>query len=84
MSGIKLAKYDMDSGYVYAMLTNGNVVLIDCTAYERAYAENLYQRSELDYLIFNDPVGYVELVMSGTQADYLKNIGNFYGLYDKQ
>lgn len=28
MSGIKLAKYDMDSGYVYAMLTNGNVVLI--------------------------------------------------------
>ena len=62
---VTFAKYDMDTSYVYAKLSDGNIVLIDCTAYERAYSENMYQRSELDYLIYNDPIGYAELVMEG-------------------
>jgi hypothetical protein len=77
---VTFAKYDMDTGYVYAKLSDGNIVLIDCTAYEKAYAENMYQRSELDYLIYNDPIGYVELVMEGNPQAYLKAIGNYHGL----
>ena len=77
---VTFAKYDMDTGYVCAKLSDGNIVLIDCTAYERTYAENMYQRSELDYLIYNDPIGYVELVMEGNPQAYLKAIGNYHGL----
>ena len=76
------AKYDMDSGYVYGKLDQGDIVLIDCTAYERAYAENLYERSELDYLIFNDPAGYVELVMEKHPREYLKSVTSYKQLSD--
>ena len=79
---VTFAKFDMDTGYVCAKLSNGNIILINCTAYEQAYAENLYQRSELDYLIYNDPVGYVELVIEGNPESYLRAIGNFHGLSD--
>ena len=40
----------------------------------------MYQRSELDYLIYNDPIGYAELVMEGNPQAYLKAIGNYHGL----
>ena len=72
MKTIDFARFDMDSGYVYARLSDGNIILINCTAYEHAYADNMYERSELDYLIYNDPVGYVELVLDGNPESYLK------------
>ena len=49
--GITYAGYDMDSGYVYAKFITGDIVLIDCTAVENVIADNLYERSTLDYLI---------------------------------
>ena len=61
--GITEAGYDMDSGYVYAKFITGDIVLIDCDEIEKTYANNMYERSELDYLIYNDPASYVELVL---------------------
>ncbi len=49
--GITYAGYDMDSVYVYAKFITGDIVLIDCTAVENVIADNLYERSTLDYLI---------------------------------
>ncbi len=71
---IVFAKYDIDTGYVYGQFEHGDIVLIDCTAYKRAYAEDMYERSELDYLIFNDPAGYVELAMEKHPREYLKSV----------
>ena len=34
----------------------------------------MYQRSELDYLIYNDPIGYADLVLNGTPEIYLKTV----------
>ncbi len=34
-------------------------------------ADNLYQRSELDYLIYNDPLAYADLILSGDPEKYL-------------
>lgn len=77
MKTVPFARYDMDSGFVYGKLSDGNIILIDCTAYEQAYADNMYERSELDYLIFNDPAGYVELVLDGNPKAYLKAVAKF-------
>ena len=71
------AKFDMDSGYVYAKLADGNIFLIDCTAYERTHADNMYERSALDYLIYNNPEEYVELVLDDNPAAYLKSITQY-------
>ncbi len=74
---IEFAKYDMDSGYVYSRLIDGNSVLIDCTAVERAYAKNMYERSELDYLIYEDPASYVELMLDGDFQNYLMRVTQY-------
>ena len=33
------------------------------------------QRSELDYLIYNDPLGYADLILNGDPEEYLKKCG---------
>ena len=32
------------------------------------------QRSEVDYLIHNDPLGYADLILNGDPEEYLKNV----------
>jgi hypothetical protein len=70
--GIIDAGYNMDSGYVYAKFITGDIVLIDCDKVEKTYADNMYERSELDYLIWNDPAAYVELILDNEVEKYLK------------
>jgi len=70
--GIIYSEYDMDSGYVYAKFITGDIVLIDCDEIEKTYANNMYERSELDYLIYNDPASYVELVLGDDVEKHLR------------
>ena len=37
----------------------------------------IYQRSELDYLIYNDPVAYAELILNGDSEIYLKTVTEY-------
>ena len=68
------AFYDMDTNKVYAWQSDQNIVAIDCTAVENVEADNLYQRSELDYLIWNDPTAYADLILNGDPRKYLRAI----------
>ena len=72
MDHIVFAQFDIDSGYVYAWTEDCNLILVDCDAVEKAYADNMYERSALDYLIYNDPKVYVELVCESFPDLYLK------------
>ena len=38
------------------------------------------QQTELDCLIHNDPLGYVDLILNGAPEEYLKNVAGSYGL----
>ena len=40
------------------------------------------QRSELGYLIYNDPLGYADLILNGNPEEYLKNVAGSHGLED--
>ena len=40
------------------------------------------QRTELDYLIYNDPLGYADLILNGDTKEYLKNAAGSHGLED--
>ena len=71
---IYCAFYDMDTNKVYVWQSDRNIVAIDCTAVENVEAENLYQRSELDYLIWNDPTAYADLILNGDPQKYLRAI----------
>ncbi|MDD3336572.1 MAG: DUF6061 family protein [Eubacteriales bacterium] len=71
-------EFNMDTGCVeIRMPGDGVTVVIDCTAVENEVADNMYERSDLDYLIYNDPRAYAELVLSGDAERYLKNITDY-------
>ena len=40
------------------------------------------QMTELDYLIYNDPLGYADLILNGAPEEYLKNAAGSHGLED--
>lgn len=50
-------------------------------AVENEVDDNMYQRSELDYLIYNDPVAYAELILNGNPEAYLKTVTEYKSLY---
>ena len=66
--------FNMDTACVELRLTDGTLISINCTAVENEVADNMYQRSELDYLIYNDPVAYADLIMNGDPVKYLKTV----------
>ena len=57
------------------------MIAIDTIAVENEVADNMYQRSELDYLIYNDPVAYAELILNGNPEAYLKIVTEYKSLY---
>ena len=70
-------EFNMDTGCVELKYTDGSLLAIDCTAFENQIVDNLYQRSELDYLIYNDPVGYADLILNGDPELYLKAVTEY-------
>ena len=44
-------EFNMDTAYVELKFADGSMISIDTIAVENEVADNLYQRSELDYLI---------------------------------
>ena len=43
---------------------------------------DLAQQTELDYLIYNDPLAYADLILNGNLEEYLKNVAGSHGLED--
>ena len=70
-------EFNIDTACVELRLTDGTLISIDCTAVENEVADNMYQRSELDWLICSDPVAYAELVLSGDPETYLKTVTEY-------
>ena len=72
MKRVVSCEFNMDTGCVEAMYDDSSMVTINCTAVENQIAVNMYQRAELDWLIYNAPHTYVNLVLSGDIENYLK------------
>ena len=62
------------------LLRDGRMISIDCTGIEDALDVTMAQRSELDYLIYNDPLGYANLILDSEPEEYLKNAAGSHGL----
>ena len=67
-------EYNFDNCCVELVFTDGSMIASDTIAVENEVADNMYQRSELDYLIYNDPVAYADLIMNGDPVKYLKTV----------
>ena len=65
-------EFNMDTACVELNFADGSMIYIDCTAVENEVADNMYQRSELDYLVYNDLLAYADLILNGDPETYLK------------
>ena len=74
MRKIVSCEFNMDTACVELRLNDGLLLSIDCTAVENEVANCMYQRSELDWLIYNDPLAYAELILNGDPERYLKAV----------
>ena len=70
-------KFNMDTACVELQYTNGSMIFINTIAVENEIADNMYQRSELDYLIYNAPLEYAELILNGDPELYLKTVTEY-------
>ena len=64
----------MDTGCVELRYSDGSIISINCTAVEDEVANSRFQRSELDCLIYNDPLSYAELILNGDPEKYLLTV----------
>ncbi len=74
MRKILSCEFNLDTTCVELRLDDGTLISIDCTAVENEVANSMYQRSELDWLIYNDPLAYAELILNSETELYLKAV----------
>ena len=65
-------KFNMDTVCVELKFSDGSMIAIDTIAVENEIADNMVQRSELDWLIYNKPLEYAQLVLGGDLEGYVK------------
>ena len=77
MKHIISCKFNMDTACVELKFTDGSMISIDTNAVEAEVTHNIHQRSELDYLVYNDPVAYADLILNGDPEAYLKAVSEY-------
>ena len=77
MKRLLSCEFNMDTACVELKYADGTVLSIDCIAVENEVARNMYERSELDYLLTHDPVGYADLILNGNVEAYLRNVTDY-------
>ena len=66
-------EFNMDTACVELKYADGTMIAIDTNAVEREFCDNMHQRSELDWLIYNKPLEYAQLVLEGNLEEYVQS-----------
>lgn len=74
MKTLLSCEFNMDTGCVELRYSDDSMISINCTAVEDEVANSRFQRSELDWLIYNDPLSYAELIFNGDPEKYLRTV----------
>ena len=80
MKRLLSCEFNMDTACVELKFSDGSMIAIDTIAVENEVARNMYERSELDYLIYNAPLEYAELILNGDPETYLKTVTEYKNL----
>lgn len=70
-------EFNIDTACVELKYSDGTMIAIDTIAVEKEIVDNMYQQSELDYLIYNAPLEYADLILNGDPEQYLKDVTQY-------
>ena len=82
MNKLLSCQFNMNTNRVEARFEDGTTLAIDCIAIEDEYGDTPAQRAELDWLLYNKPLEYIQLILAGDPKEYLKNVTGSHGLED--
>ena len=71
MNNLLSCHYNMDTNRVEARFEGGTILFIDCVAVEDESGNTAEQRGELGWLLYNKPLEYAQMVLSGKIEHYL-------------
>ena len=71
MTKLLSCRYNMDTNRVEARFEDGTTVAIDCITVENEYGHTQAHRAELDWLLWNKPLEYAQMVLRGEMEHYL-------------
>lgn len=74
MRKIVSCEFNMDTACVELCLEEGTLLSIDCIAVENEETNSIYQRSELDWRLYNNLLAHAELILNGNIANYLQSV----------
>ena len=77
MKRLLSCEFNFDTVCVELRFSDGTMIAIDTITVENEVADNMYQRSALDYLIYNDPIAYADLILNGSPEAYLKAVTEY-------
>ena len=77
MKHLLSCEFNFDTVCVELKFSYGTIIAIDTIAVENEVADNIYLRSELDHLIYNDPMAYADLILGGNPEAYLKAVTEY-------
>ena len=72
MKKLLSCEFNIDTACVELKYNDGSMIAIDCTSIENELDASMLQRGELDWLIYNKPLEYAELVLNGGIEEYIK------------
>ena len=78
MDKIISCEFNIDTACVEVKYQEGGMISIDCTRVENEVARNMYEASELDWLVYNAPVDYVNLLLHEDIREYLRNVTDYH------
>ena len=70
--------FNIDTARVEVKYADGSMIAIDCTLVEAEVERNMYESSELEWLVYNAPVDYVNLLLHGDVREYLRNVTEYH------
>ena len=70
--------FNIDTACVEVRFVDGSMISVDCTLAEAEVARNMYESSELEWLVYHAPVDYVNLLLHGDIREYLRNVTEYH------
>ena len=71
-------EFNIDTACVEVRFVDSSMIAVDCTLVEAEVARNMYESSELEWLVYNAPVYYVNLLLHGDIREYLRNVTEYH------
>ncbi len=74
MKRLLSCEFNIDTACVELKYSDGSMIAIYTPAVEDEVADHMYARSELDYLVYNAPLEYADLILNGDPVKYLETV----------